>query len=316
MRTPGPQLSGPGPEPVDPEAHPDGQVLGGESLLTRYLNLVKFPHTLFALPFALLGVVAASRHAPLEWRTVVLAVIAFTAARWAALGFNMVADLRFDRENPRHRRRELPRGALTVAQALGSVVLAALLFLAAAWAINPLCFRLAPLALGWILAYSYAKRFTDWPHLWLGLSLAIAPVGGWLAVTGSWSDPAWALLAITVAVATWVGGFDIFYSLPDLTFDRTHGLRSLVARYGIRRTIGVARVLHLITLPALVLFGIGAGLGPWYYAGVGAAGLILLYEHSLVRHDDLSRLDTAFFTLNAVMSATVLAFALLDRLLR
>lgn len=316
MRTPGPRLPGPGPEPGDSAAHPDGQVLGGDSLLVRYLNLVKFPHTLFALPFALLGVVAASRHAPLEWRTVALAVIAFTAARWAALGFNMVADLRFDRENPRHRRRELPRGALTVAQALGSVVLAALLFLAAAWAINPLCFRLAPLALGWILAYSYAKRFTDWSHLWLGLSLAIAPVGGWLAVIGSWSDPAWALIAITVAVATWVGGFDIFYSLPDLTFDRTHGLHSLVARYGIRRTIGVARVLHLITLPALVLFGIGAGLGPWYYAGVGAAGLLLLYEHSLVRHDDLSRLDTAFFTLNAVMSATVLAFALLDRLLR
>lgn len=316
MRTPVPGPPAPVPNPVDPEAHPDGQVIRGGSLLARYLNLVKFPHTLFALPFALLGVVAASGQAPLEWRTVGLAVIAFTAARWAALGFNMIADLRFDRENPRNRRRELPRGTLTVAQALGSVVLAALLFLAATWAINPLCFRLAPLALGWILAYSYAKRFTDWSHLWLGMSLAIAPVGGWLAVTGSWSDPAWALVAVTVAVATWVGGFDIFYSLPDQDFDRAHRLRSLVARYGVRRTIAIARSLHAVTLPALILFGIGAGLGHWYYAGVAAAGLILLYEHSLVRHDDLSRLDTAFFTLNAVMSATVLAFALLDRLLR
>jgi 4-hydroxybenzoate polyprenyltransferase len=246
-------------------------------------------------------VVAGSRHAPLEWRTVGLAVIAFTAARCAALGCNMIAAVKFDRENPRNRRRELPRGALTVAQALGSAVLAALHFLTATWAIHPLCFRLAPLAFGWILASSYAERFTDWSHLWLGMSLAIAPVGGWLAVTGSWSDPAWALVAVTSAVATWVGGFDICYSLPDQNFDRAQGLRSLVARHGIRRTIAIARALHAVTLPAPALFGVGAG-------------LILRYEHALVRHDDLGRLDTAFFTLNAVMSATVLAFALLDRL--
>lgn len=299
-----------------PVANPDGQVLRGTSLLVRYLNFVKFPHTLFALPFALLGVVAASAHAPLRARTVVLAVVAFAAARWAALGFNMIADLRFDRVNPRNRQRELPRGALSLGQAWASVLVAAATFLLAAGGINRLCAVLAPFALGWVLCYSYAKRFTHWPHLWLGGSLAIAPVGGWLAVTGAWSEPWWTLAAVTLAVTTWVAGFDICYSLPDGPFDRSQGLRSLVARYGIGRSLGIARVLHGLTVPALALFGFGAGLGPWYFAGVAVAGAILLYEHSLLQTDDLSRLDAAFFTWNAMMSSTVFAFALLDRLLR
>jgi 4-hydroxybenzoate polyprenyltransferase len=306
-------------EPDTPTAasvpNPDGQVLRGGSLLVRYLNFVKFPHTLFALPFALLGVVAAAGRSPLRPGTIGLAVLAFTAARWAALGFNMIADLRFDRQNPRNLQRELPRGALTIAQAWGSVVVASTLFLGAAIGINPLCARLAPLALGWVLTYSYAKRFTDWPHLWLGLSLAIAPVGGWIAVTGAWSDPWWTLPSVTLAVTTWVAGFDIFYSLPDEAFDRAQGLRSLVARYGVRRSLRIARLLHGTTVPALALFGLGAGLGPWYFTGVALALGILAYEHWLIRADDLSRLDAAFFTMNAVMSSTVFAFALLDRML-
>jgi len=276
---------------------------------------VKFPHTLFALPFALLGVVAATGHALPSARTVGLVVVAFTAARWVALGFNMIADLPFDRANPRNRQRELPRGALTVAQAWGSVLAAAAVFFLAAARINPLCARLSPLALAWVICYSLAKRFTNWPHLWLGMSLAIAPVGGWLAITGRWSEPWWTLVAITVAVSTWVAGFDVFYSLPDEAFDRAQGLRSLVARYGVGTTLRIARGLHAVTVPALALFGLGAGFGPWYFAGVGLAAAILLYEHALVRADDLSRLDAAFFTLNAVMSSTVFAFALLDRLL-
>ena len=297
-------------------ANPDGQVLRGRSALVRYLNLVKFPHTLFALPFALLGVVAAARVAQVQFRTLALAVLAFTAARWVALGFNMIADLRFDRQNPRNQARELPRGGLTVRQAWGSVLVAGVTFFLAAGSINPLCARLSPLALLWVMGYSLAKRFTSWPHLWLGLSLAIAPVGGWLAVTGAWSRPWWTLAAVTVAVTTWVAGFDIFYSLPDEAFDRAQGLRSLVARYGVARSLGIARGLHAVTIPALALFGHGAGLGPWYFAGVVVAAGILLYEHSLIRADDLRRLDAAFFTMNAVMSSTVFAFALLDRLTR
>jgi 4-hydroxybenzoate polyprenyltransferase len=188
-------------------------------------------------------------------------------------------------------------------------------FVGTASLLNRLCFILSPVALLWILGYSLSKRFTSWPHLWLGLSLAIAPVGGYLAVTGRWSEPWWLLLMITVAVATWVAGFDIFYALPDESFDRDQGLHSAIVRLGQRRAILLAKLLHLITLPALAFFGIAAGFGLWYYVGVGVATVILAYEHQLVRPGHLSRLDAAFFTMNGVMSVTVFAFALLDRIL-
>ena len=293
----------------------EGQTFGGESLVVRFINFVKLPHTLFALPFALLGVLAASRVAAVTARTVALVVLAFSAARWAAMGFNRVADLRFDAQNPRTRNRELPRGALSLAQAWASIAIAAALFVVAAWQINPLCLLLSPIALAWVLVYSLAKRFTWWPHLWLGMSLAIAPVGGYLAVTGRWSHPAWVLFAVTAAVATWVAGFDMFYALPDAGFDRAQGLRSAVVRLGEPRAILLAKLLHGVTIPALALFGWGAGFGAWYFAGLLVAGGILVYEHQLVRPGDLSRLDAAFFTMNGVMSVTVFAFALLDRIL-
>jgi 4-hydroxybenzoate polyprenyltransferase len=294
----------------------EGQTFAGESLLVRYVNLVKLPHTLFALPFALLGVLAASRVAPVRPRTVLLVVLAFSAARWAAMGYNRIADLRFDLRNPRTRNRELPRGALTTAQAWRSVGIAALLFVLISGRLNPLCLALSPAALAWVLTYSLSKRFTWWPHLWLGVSLAIAPVGGYLAVTGRWSEPAWLLLVVALAVATWVAGFDIFYALPDAGFDRAEGLRSAVVRLGESRAILLAKLLHGVTIPALALFGYGAGFGWWYYGGLVAAAGILAYEHRLVRPGDLSRLDAAFFTMNGVMSVTVFAFALLDRAVR
>lgn len=291
----------------------DGQVMAGESLLVRYANFVKLPHTLFALPFALLGVMGASIAHPLTGRTVGLVVVAFTAARWVAMGFNRIADRVFDAANPRTRMRELPQGKLSLRQAWVSVAVAAGLFVAAAAALNPLCLALSPVALAWVMAYSLSKRFTWWPHLWLGVSLAIAPVGGWLAVTGAWSEPAWLLLAITAAVATWVAGFDIFYALPDEGFDRSAGLRSAVVRLGVPRAIFLGKLLHGVTIPALALFGWGAGFGVWYYAGLVAAAGILVHEHRLVQPHDLSKLDAAFFNMNAVMSVTVFGFALLDR---
>ncbi len=292
----------------------EGQTFGGDSLLVRYVNFVKLPHTLFALPFALLGVLAASRVTPLDWRTVLWVVVAFSAARWVAMGFNRIADRTYDARNPRTMNRELPKGALTLGQAWASVAVASALFVLAAWSLNPLCALLSPVALAWIVAYSFAKRFTFWPHLWLGMSLAIAPVGGYLAVTGAWSRPAWLLLAITIGVATWVAGFDIFYALPDESFDRSEGLRSAVVRLGQRRAILAAKLLHGITIPALALFGWGAGFGIWYYAGLLVATGILAYEHRLVRPGNLSRLDAAFFTMNGVMSVTVFVFALADRI--
>jgi 4-hydroxybenzoate polyprenyltransferase len=292
----------------------EGQTFHGESLLTRYVNFVKLPHTIFALPFALLGVLAAAQVAPVTGRVVFLVVFAFSSARWAAMGFNRIADRGYDARNPRTANRELPRGSLTLTQAWISVIVAGAVFFTAAALLNPLCLVLSPLALVWILLYSLSKRFTWWPHLWLGLSLAIAPVGGYLAVTGRWSQPVWVLLAITLAVATWVAGFDIFYALPDAGFDSLEGLRSAVVRLGETRAILLAKVLHGITIPALALFGYGAGFGAWYFAGLIVATGILAYEHQLVRPGDLSRLDAAFFTMNGVMSLVVFGSALIDRL--
>jgi len=297
-----------------PAATPrEGQTFGGESLLVRYVNFVRLPHTVFALPFALLGVLAASRTTAVPLRTVALVVVAFTAARWAAMGFNRIADRAFDARNPRTRNRELPRGALTLTQAWISVIVAGGVFVAAAALLNPICLLLSPVALAWVLGYSLAKRFTWWPHLWLGMSLAIAPVGGYLAVTGRWSHPAWLLLAVSLAVATWVAGFDIFYALPDAGFDLNQGLKSAVVRLGERRAITLAKLLHGVTIPALALFGVGAGFGAWYFAGLLVATGILVYEHRLVHPGDLTRLDAAFFTMNGVMSVTVFGFALIDR---
>jgi 4-hydroxybenzoate polyprenyltransferase len=231
------------------------------------------------------------------------------------MGFNRIADREYDAKNPRTMQRELPRGALTVGQAWMSVVLAGALFLGASAALNSLCLRLAPVALLWVTSYSFAKRFTWWPHLWLGASLAIAPAGGYLAVAGRWSEPWWLLPVIGLAVASWVAGFDIFYALPDEQFDRAQGLKSAVVRLGLTRSILLAKLLHGLTIPALALFGWGAGFGPWYFAGLAVAAGILVYEHGLVRPGDLSRLNAAFFTMNGIMSVTVFGFALLDRVL-
>ena len=304
--------------PYRPTAVPprEAQTFSGQSLLIRYINFVKLPHTLFALPFALLGVLAASRVESVELRQVVLVIIAFSAARWVAMGFNRIADRAFDARNPRTINRELPRGTLSLTQAWISVAVAAAIFILVASLLNPLCLVLSPLALAWIMLYSLSKRFTWWPHLWLGVSLAIAPVGGYLAVTGRWSEPAWMLLAITLGVATWVAGFDIFYALPDAGFDRAEGLRSAVVRLGESRAILLAKLLHGVTIPALAAFGYAAGFGMWYYVGLIVAAGILVYEHQLVRPGNLSRLDAAFFTMNGVMSVAVFGFALIDRIVR
>ncbi len=293
----------------------EGQTFAGESLFVRYVNFVKLPHTLFALPFALVGVVYASMHSAVTVTTLALVVVAFTAARFAAMGFNRIVDLPYDALNPRTASRELPSGRLTIMQARLAVTLASLVFLASAALLNPLCLALSPVALVWILIYSYTKRFTHWPHLWLGISLGIAPVAGFLAVTGVWAQPWWTLPVIAAAVATWVAGFDIFYALPDEGFDRAQGLRSAVVRLGRSRSIMVAKLLHGATIAGLVVFGLGAGFGAVYFAGVAVAAAILAWEHQLVKPDDLSRLDAAFFTMNGVMSVIVFLGALGDRLL-
>ena len=293
----------------------EGQTFGGESLLVRYANLVRLPHTLFALPFALLGVVAASWDVPVTWATVGLVVLAFTAARFVAMGVNRIADRALDARNPRTRDRELPAGRLTPRQARIAVAVAAVVFVGAARALNPLSGWLALPAVAWIAGYSYTKRFTHWSHLWLGFALAIAPVGGYLAVAGAWPRPWWLLAAITVAVTCWVGGFDIFYALQDEDFDRAERLRSAVVRFGRARSILLAKVLHGVAILGLVIFGVGAGFGWPYYGGVAAGALVIAWEHQLVRPGDLSRLDAAFFTANGIVSIVVFLGALADRVI-
>lgn len=299
-----------------PGAARERQTFPGQGAFLRHVNLVRLPHTIFALPFALVGVVLASYVAPITVTDVLWVVVAFTTARFAAMGFNRVVDREIDALNPRTRSREIPSGAMTVREASVAVVIASILFFVAAWQLNRLCLILAPLALGWVLFYSYTKRFTRWSHLVLGAGLSIAPVGGYLAITGIWSDPWWMLIALAAAVATWVGGFDILYALQDVSFDRENGLYSVPAAYGEVNALGIARVLHLTTVAALAIAGIGAGAGALYFAGVLVAGLLLLYEHSLVKSDDFSRLDAAFFTMNGVISIVFFGFVFTERLLR
>ncbi len=301
-----------GPTPV---AAREGQTFKGRGVLLRHANLVRLPHTIFALPFALVGVVLASYVARITIGSVIWVVVAFTSARFAAMGFNRIVDREIDARNPRTKSREIPSGAMSVREASVAVVTASLVFLVAAWQLNRLCLLLAPVALAWVLFYSYTKRFTGWSHIVLGVGLSIAPVGGYLAIAGHWSSPWWMLIALAAAVATWVGGFDILYALQDISFDRENGLYSVPSTLGEANALGIARALHLTTVAALAIAGLGSGAGALYFAGVLVAALLLLYEHSLVRADDFSRLDAAFFTMNGVISIVFLGFVFTERLL-
>lgn len=294
----------------------EGQTFDGASLLVRFANFVKLPHTLFALPFALVGATLASYVAPVRWTALAWIVVAFTAARFAAMGFNRIVDREIDARNPRTAGRELPSGAITTGQAAFAVAVASGIFFWAAWRLNPLCAALSPVALGWVFLYSYTKRFTRWSHLVLGFSLAIAPVGGYLAVTGAWSTPWWMLLVLATAVATWVAGFDILYALQDHTFDLAHGLHSIPVSLGRAGAVRLSRAMHAVTVVALAVVGWSAGGGVLYAAGVLVAAALLVYEHRLVTPDDLSRLDAAFFAMNGILSIAFFAFVLAERLLR
>jgi 4-hydroxybenzoate polyprenyltransferase len=306
----------PGKDPQTSSAVREGQTLSGQGLLLRHANLVRLPHTIFALPFALVGVVLASYVAPITLNDVIWVVVAFTTARFAAMGFNRIVDREIDARNPRTRMREIPAGTMSVREASLAVAIASVIFFVAAWQLGMLCLILAPVALGWVLFYSYTKRFTRWSHLALGVGLSIAPVGGFLAITDHWSNPWWMLIALASAVVTWVGGFDILYALQDVSFDRENGLYSVPSTFGEANALGIARALHFVTVVALATAGFGAGAGMLYYAGVLVAGLLLLYEHSLVKTNDFSRLDAAFFTMNGVISIVFLGFVFTERLLR
>jgi 4-hydroxybenzoate polyprenyltransferase len=292
----------------------EGQTIAGGSRVVRYANFVKLPHTVFALPFALVGVTLASYRAVVSWPVIGWVVLAFTAARFAAMGFNRIVDRVYDGKNPRTAMREIPSGAMSVKEAKALVIAALLLFELAAWKLNFLCYVLSPFALSWVLWYSFTKRFTRWSHLVLGLGLGIAPVGGYLAVTGRWSDPWWMLVALAGAVMCWTGGFDILYALQDIDFDRANGLHSLPATVGAQKSLMIARGLHVMTIVLLALVGYATGEGTVYNIGLGVAAGLLVFEHTLVHADDLSRVDKAFFTVNMALSSTFFAFVLAQRI--
>lgn len=299
-------------------AHPEhleGQTLRGRGRLVDYSNLVKLPHTIFALPFALVGATLASYVAPLRVSDLGWILLAFTSARFAAMGFNRIVDRAIDARNPRTKNREIPAGKLSVREASVAVALTSALFLVSAAMLNGLCLVLAPFALAWIFFYSYTKRFMSGAHLVLGFALAIAPVGAYLAITGAWSEPWTALLALAGAVLCWVAGFDILYSLQDEQFDRANGLHSIPAALGARGAIVVSRLLHTGSALLFLYSGFAFGQGPIFFAGVAMIALMLIYEQSLVRADDLSRIDAAFFNINGAISLLFCVMVIVERLL-
>jgi 4-hydroxybenzoate polyprenyltransferase len=294
----------------------EGQTLRGGGRLVDYSNLVKLPHTVFALPFALVGATLASYQHTVTLAAVGWILLAFTSARFAAMGFNRIVDRRIDALNPRTRSREIPAGRLSVGEASAAVGVASIVFLFSAAMLNPLCLALAPFALGWVLFYSYTKRFTRWAHLVLGFALAIAPVGAYLAIAGEWSDPPAALLVLAGAVLCWVAGFDILYSLQDEAFDRSEGLHSIPAALGARGAIVASRVLHALCVLLFFLSGVlFVGPGALFLLGAAMIAGMLAYEQSLVRADDLSRIDAAFFNINGAISILFLVMVLAERIL-
>jgi len=290
------------------------QTLQGANRVVLYSNLVRLPHTAFALPFALIGAALASYRYPVSIAQLIWIMVAFTAARFAAMAHNRVVDRDFDSRNPRTAGREIPAGRLSAREAKASIVIASGVFFIAAGMLNTLTLALAPVALIWLLTYSYLKRYTSWTHLALGMADGIAPVAAYLAISGRWSDPWYLLPLLALGVAFWVGGFDVLYALQDVEHDRAEGLYSIPARYGTRAAVRAARVYQALA----VLWLLAAGLampdaGPLYFAGVGVIAALLVYEHSLVSPDDLSRLNVAFFNVNALVSAIFSGFVLLDR---
>jgi len=281
------------------------------SLPRRFASLVKLEHTVFALPFAYVGILLALGEVPAarDWLWVTVAMV---GARTLAMGLNRLIDAELDARNPRTAARELPAGALSRAQVSGLCALALAVFLVAVFQLDPLVRWLWPVPVALFVVYPYLKRFTWLCHVWLGVSLGLAPVGAWAALTGELPWQAWALGG---AVALWVAGFDLFYSLFDAEHDREQGLHSWAVRFGERGVFAGARVLHLGTLGLLVATGLGLDVGALFWLGVAAVAALLVYEHSLVRPGDLRRLDAAFFTTNGLISIVFLGFVLADVLL-
>jgi 4-hydroxybenzoate polyprenyltransferase len=279
--------------------------------ISDLLEMIKFSHTIFAFPFALLGVVLASlASGELPGVGQVFWIcVAMVGARSGAMGLNRLIDAGIDADNPRTAERHIPAGKVSRSEAWLFILVSLAVFLLAAWMLNPLCFRLAPLAIGLFVLYAYCKRFSHYAHIVLGVCLAAAPIGAYIALRGSLD---WPVVSLALAVLFWVAGFDIFYALQDYEFDVERGLHSIPSRLGLEKSFLLVRIFHGLMLLFLLLVLPGSGLGGIYFAGVLVVTGLLLYEHSLVKPDDLSKLDAAFFNMNGYISVTIFVFALVD----
>ena len=272
------------------------------------LEMIKFEHTVFALPFAVMSAFIAADGVPslakFGW-----ILVAMVGARSCAMAFNRLADAEFDSINPRTATRAIPAGLITKSAVWIFTIVSAGLLVLAAWRLNPLAFVLSPVALAVIMGYSYTKRFTALSHFWLGLSLSISPVGAWIAIQGSFALPP---IILCFVVLLWTAGFDIIYACQDVNFDRKHGLRSIPAKLGIRWSLWLSSALHIIAVLLLLGIPLLVELGAFYYVGVGIVVLIFIYEHAIVKPTDLSRVNLAFFTLNGMISLVLMALSIAD----
>ena len=296
------------------------------SLLSKWASFVKFSHTVFALPFALASMMLAARdqHGWPGWRVFLLVLAAMVSGRTCAMAFNRIVDRRFDALNPRTAGRHLPAGAISMTSAVSLCLLSGAALVAASWMLNPLCFALSPVALFFICFYSLTKRFTDFTHVWLGIALAIAPVGAWLAVKGGveflpmidgklkLSHSAFVPMVLALSVLLWLFGFDIIYATQDYEFDRTQGLRSLVVRWGPKNALGVAFIAHLLLWILLAIFGALAAFRLAYWLGLMVIGALLLAEHLLARRRDTRSVNVAFFKLNGTISTLFLSLVAVE----
>ena len=276
--------------------------------LRTVLEMIKFEHSIFAMPFALTGALLAARFTTHGWpslKQLLWIVVAMVAARSAAMTINRIADLRYDTENPRTAQRALATGALSTGFAWTFTFAAVAVFIIAAWQLNTLALKLAPVALAILFFYSYSKRFTNWSHLFLGFALGISPAAAWIAVTGGLNPR---MLILCAAVTLWVGGFDVLYACQDVDFDKRAGLFSVPKRFGIANALLIARLMHIGVVALLALLAASFAL-PWpAWIGIAVVAALLAYEHSLVRADDLSKLDAAFFAMNGYISISFLLF--------
>jgi len=279
--------------------------------LKTILEMIKFEHTIFALPFAIMSAFLAAETLP-SWSKLGWILVAMVGARSCAMSFNRLADAEIDTQNPRTKRRAIPAGLLRKSEVWVFTIFSSLLLVVAAYQLNPLAFKLSPVALATVMLYSYTKRFTSMSHLWLGLSLSIAPIGAWIAIKGQFDVLP---LLLGLAVMLWTAGFDIIYACQDLDFDRRRGLHSIPAQFGIYAALWISMALHVITVILLVVIWHVSPLGLIYLVGVGLVSAILIYEHAIVKPHDLSRVNLAFFTLNGAVSLILMFLTVADVLM-